>query len=133
RREGFELFKSLMSADIIEMSHGALQVHADLQEDFSLNHALGLYAVEAFEALDPEAPDYPLVLLSVVESILESPNAILQRQVATLKGRRVAELKAQGVEYEERMEELEKVEHPKPEADFIYETFNLFAKHHPWV
>jgi hypothetical protein len=43
------------------------------------------------------------------------------------------ELKAQGVEYEARIEELEKIEHPKPEADFIYETFNLFAKQHPWV
>ncbi len=133
RREGFEQFKSLMSAEIIELSHGQVQVHADLQEDFSLNHALGLYAVEAFEALDREAPDYALVLLSVVESVLESPNVILQRQIASLKGRLVAELKIQGVEYDERMEALDKVEHPKPEAEFIYETFNLFAKHHPWV
>ncbi len=133
RREGFELFRGLKSGDIIEMTDDGVQVHADLQEDFSLNHALGLYAVEVFEALDPEASDYALVLLSVVESILENPNVILQRQISTLKGRLVAELKAQGVDYDERMEELDKVDYPKPQSEFIYETYNLFAKHHPWV
>lgn len=39
----------------------------------------------------------------------------------------------QGVEYEERMAQLENVEHVKPEAEFIYATYNEFAKHHPWV
>jgi hypothetical protein len=92
-----------------------------------------LYAVQAIESLDRTAPNYALVLLSVVEAILESPAVILSRQVAWLKTRRIAELKAAGVEYEERLEELAKIEHVKPEADFLYETFNLFAKHHPWV
>jgi Domain of unknown function (DUF3516) len=45
----------------------------------------------------------------------------------------VAELKAQGMEYDQRMEELEKLEHPKPRRDFIYETFNAWADRHPWV
>jgi hypothetical protein len=31
------------------------------------------------------------------------------------------------------MEELEKIEYPKPEREFIYETFNKFAAEHPWV
>ena len=50
-----------------------------------------------------------------------------------LKTRRLAELKAQGVEYAQRMEELEKLEHPKPHRDFIYGTFDAFAAKHPWV
>ena len=37
------------------------------------------------------------------------------------------ELKAQGMEYNQRLEELEKVEYPKPLRDFIYDTFNAFA------
>jgi hypothetical protein len=37
------------------------------------------------------------------------------------------------MEYEQRMEELEKLEYPKPLRDFIYETFNAFAERHPWV
>lgn len=133
RHEGVELFRSLLSAEIIETHTGGVQIHADLQQDFSLNQALSLYAVEALDALDPEAPDHALSVLSVVESILENPSAILQRQIATLKTRLMSELKAQGVEYDERMAALEKVDIPKPEAEFIYETYNLFAKHHPWV
>jgi len=133
RREGLELFKGLVDSNIIEQGKDGIAVHADLQDDFSLNQALSLYAVEAFDALDPEAPTYALAVLSIVEAIVENPSAILARQLATLKARKVAELKAQGVEYDERMAELEKVETPKPEAEFIYETFNLFAKHHPWV
>lgn len=133
RHEGVELFRSLLSAQIIEVGPSGVQIHTDLQQDFSLNQALSLYAVEALDALDPTAPDHALAVLSIVESILENPSAILQRQLATLKTRLLAELKAQGVEYEERMEALEKVDVPKPEAEFIYETYNLFAKHHPWV
>jgi hypothetical protein len=42
-------------------------------------------------------------------------------------------MKADGVEYDQRMEELEKLEYPKPLRDFIYTTFNAFADKHPWV
>jgi hypothetical protein len=45
----------------------------------------------------------------------------------------VAELKAQGMEYDQRMEELEKLEYPKPCREFVYSTFNAFAEKHPWV
>jgi hypothetical protein len=58
---------------------------------------------------------------------------ILYSQLDKLKGEKIAELKAAGVEYEQRMEELEKLEHPKPDAEFIYGTFNAFAAKHPWV
>lgn len=58
---------------------------------------------------------------------------ILRRQVDKLKERKVAELKEQGVEYEDRMEQLMQIEHPKPDRDFIYNTFNEFAAKHPWV
>lgn len=42
-------------------------------------------------------------------------------------------MKADGVEYEQRMEELDKLEYPKPLRDFVYQTFNAFADRHPWV
>ena len=132
-KQGMSLFGSLVSSQILSVRGHQVSVNTDLQEDFSLNHALSLYAVQALEALDPEHDGYALSVLSVVEAIVESPDAILHAQVARLKTLRMSELKAQGVEYEARIEELEKIEHPKPEADFIYETFNLFAKQHPWV
>ena len=31
------------------------------------------------------------------------------------------------------MEELEKLEYPKPNREFVYSTFNAFADKHPWV
>jgi superfamily II RNA helicase len=69
----------------------------------------------------------------MVESILENPEQILRRQVDYLKTEKLAELKAAGVEYDQRMEELEKIDYPKPNAEFIYEAFNAFARLHPWV
>ncbi len=81
----------------------------------------------------PTAPDYALDVLTLVESILENPELILRKQLDRVKDRAVAQMKAEGVEYEERMEELEKLEYPKPLRDFVYETFNAFADRHPWV
>src|SRR3981189_1462211 len=31
------------------------------------------------------------------------------------------------------MGELEKLEHPKPNREFVYSPFNAFADRHPWV
>ena len=119
--------------------HGAhserskLRVNVELPEDFSMDQTLSLYLLETLPALDPEAPDYALDVLTLVESILEEPDIILRRQLDKLKSQRLAELKQEGVEYEERIEELEKLEHPKPRREFIYSTFNAFADRHPWV
>ena len=110
-----------------------LEVSPDLQKEFSLHHTLSLWLVDTLPKLDPALETYPLDVLSLVESILESPKIVLLKQVDKAKGEKVAELKAQGMEYEERMAELEKVEHPKPLGDFVYATFNAFAERHPWV
>ncbi len=132
-RQGIGLLRSLVNADLVSLEADGVSVNADLQQDFSLDQALSLYAVETIDVLEMDAPNYALVLLSVVEAILETPQAIIYKQIDWLKAKRLAELKAEGVEYEERMEELAKIEHEKPEAEFLYETFNLFAKQHPWV
>ncbi|MGV3531840.1 MAG: DUF3516 domain-containing protein, partial [Chthoniobacteraceae bacterium] len=70
---------------------------------------------------------------SLVEAILENPDAILRKQLDRVKGDAIAEMKAEGLSYEQRMEELEKLEYPKPNRDFIYSTFNAFSDAHPWV
>jgi hypothetical protein len=89
--------------------------------------------LDTAKLLVPSDPAYELDLLTLVESILENPDIILARQLDKLKGDKVAELKAAGVEYDERMAELEKLEYPKPQKEFIYGTFNAFAVKHPWV
>lgn len=132
-RQGLELFGSLVSAEILSVEGRRVRVNADLQDDFSLNQALSLYAVETFESLDPALEQHALSILSVIEAIMENPSAILHAQVNRLRTERLIELKAEGVEYDQRLAELDKIEYPKPEAELIYETFNLFAKQHPWV
>lgn len=110
-----------------------IQLHVDLQHDFSLNQALGLYLLETIPKLDPEDPKHALNVLSLIEAILEDPHQILRAQVRRAKNEAVAEMKEDGLNYDQRMEELEKIEHPKPGADFIYQTFNDYAAEHPYL
>lgn len=110
-----------------------LRVNVELQDDFSMDQTLSLYLLETIPLVNPEQPDYALVVLSLVESILEDPEIILHKQLARLKSQKMAEMKAAGLDYEERMAELEKIEYPKPDREFIYSTFNAFADKHPWV
>jgi superfamily II RNA helicase len=138
RRRGWQLFRSLLDRRIIEWvppsAEGAkLRVNVELQDDFSMDQTLSLYLLETVPMLDPGTATYALDLVTVVESILEDPEIILRRQLDKLKGRMIAEWKAAGIEYEERMNRLEELEHPRPLRDFIYSTFNAFADKHPWV
>ncbi len=139
RRESAQLFKALRAADIVELvprEDGPGQdavVHSDLQQDFSLHHTLSLYLVDAANRLDQRDEHFALDLMSLVEAILDHPRPILFRQVDRLKGQLIAELKAEGVPYEERMEKLEGVTWPKPKAEWIYETFDRFGERHPWI
>jgi hypothetical protein len=145
-RRAWQLFRSLVERGIIEFERSGpverqeregtgrkLRVKVELQEDFSMDQTLSLYLVDTVPLLDPEAPDYALVLLSLVEAILEDPELILRKQLDKLKDQKMAEMKLEGVDYEQRMVELEKLEYPKPNREFIYSTFNAFADKHPWV
>ena len=110
-----------------------VKLHIDLQDDFTMNQALGLYLIETIPELDIESPEYALNVISLVEAILENPIAVLRAQVNELKSELIAELKADGVEYDQRMDQLEQVTHPMPGKDFIYDTFNAFNVKHPWI
>lgn len=140
RRHGkfaISLLRSLWQAGVVDLRSaadgGGVRVNAELQEDFSLFHALSLFLVDAVERLDRESASYPLDVLTLVESILENPEPILRAQVDRLKTQKVAELKAAGVEYDDRMIELDKVTHPQPNAEFLQTSFAVFAEGHPWV
>ncbi len=138
RKKAFQLFRALVDRNIIEINSRPgvsqkLRLNVELQDEFSLNQTLSLYFVDTLGLLDPEDADYPLKVIGLVEAILEHPKAILMKQVDKLKDELVSEMKAAGVEYDDRMERLETVEYDKPDSDFIYETFNEFASIHPWV
>ncbi len=139
RKLAFTLFRSLLDRKLVELIPGArrgqkkVRVNVDLQDDFSLNQSLSLYLIDTLALLDAAGETYALDVLTLVESILESPDLILRKQLDRVKTIRMQEMKEAGMEYEERMEELEKCEHPKPLRDFIYSTFNEFSDKHPWV
>jgi superfamily II RNA helicase len=139
RKLAFTLFRSLLERGIVELTPAKgpgerkLRVNVDLQDDFSLNQSLSLYLIDTIALLDPYSETYHLDLLTLVEAILESPDAILRKQLDRVKTEKMREMKEAGMEYEERMEELEKCEHPKPLRDFVYSTFNEFSDKHPWV
>ncbi|MEM6994228.1 MAG: DUF3516 domain-containing protein, partial [Myxococcota bacterium] len=141
RRHAAVLFRSLRQAGVLEAAKPegqrktCVRVRQDLQSDFSLHHTLSMYLLSALAELpregEPEA--VALDVFSLVEAILENPRAVLMRQVDRIKGDLVARLKNEGVEYEQRMEQLEKVDHEKPLAEFVYRTFDVFRTTRPWV
>lgn len=133
RHRGWQLFRALLNRRIVEFHGDGLRVNVTLQDDFSMNQTLSLYLLDTLPTLDPEDPEHALNVVTLVESILEDPDIILRKQLDKLKGRRIAEMKLEGLDYEQRMAELEKLEYPKPLRDFIYATFNAFADAHPWV
>ena len=156
RKRAWQLFRALVDRKIVEIQPrsgerqradepplaGArgyddqprkLRVNVELQDDFSLHQALSLYLIDTLPLLNRESPDYPFDVLTLCEAIVEDPDAILRRQVDKLKTEKLAEMRAAGVEYNERMEKLEQIEHPKPLREFLYDTFNTFAAAHPWV
>jgi superfamily II RNA helicase len=139
KREVAVLFRALRGAEIISLEkdperQGSLvRVSEDLQTNFSLHHMLSLYLVEALEALHSEGEARALDILGLAESILENPRALLIAQERRVKSELMAQLKADGVPFEERIEKLDQVTWPKPNAEFIYTTFNQFADKHPWI
>ncbi|MBR6316933.1 MAG: DUF3516 domain-containing protein [Fibrobacter sp.] len=139
QHRAFMLFRSLVEKKIVEFvpavapGYSHLRVNMDLQDDFAMNQPLSLYLLDTLPKLDKDSPEYALDVITLCESIVENPDAILRIQQSKARDARLNELKAQGMEYNQRMEELEKVEYPKPLRDFIYDTYNAFAEVHPWV
>ena len=105
----------------------------DLPADFALNQPLSHFALAAFDVLDPESDEYTLDLLSVVEAVLEAPRQILAQQQYVARGIAVAEMKADGIEYEERMILLDEITWPMPLRDLLEATYAIYRETHPWL
>lgn len=105
----------------------------ELQVDFALNQPLSTFALAAIELLDVESETYALDVLSVLEATLEDPRPVLYAQQNRARGEAVAQMKADGIEYEERMELLEDITWPKPLAEMLEAAFAIYAEGHPWV
>lgn len=105
----------------------------DLQRDFALDQPLSPFALAAFELLDTGSPSYALDMVSLVEATLEDPRQLLMAQQHKARGEAVAEMKAEGIEYDERMELLEEITWPKPLAELIEGAYETYRAGHPWL
>ena len=58
---------------------------------------------------------------------------MLSAQLFKARGEAVAQMKADGIEYDERMELLESVTYPRPLADLLEGAYDIYRQGHPWV
>ena len=141
-RQAFRIYRSLRIAGVVEKVRvpgpdGALRPSArltvDLPRDFALNQPLSPFALAAMDLLDVESPTHALDVVSVIEATLDDPRQVLMGQQNKARGEAVAAMKAEGIEYEERMELLEEVTWPKPLADLLEPAFQTYRRSNPWV
>ncbi len=134
-----QIYRALLAGGVVERlsepdEQGRLvRLTVDLQEDFALNQALSPLALAAIELLDVTSPQYPLDVLSVIESILDNPRPVLAAQLFKARGEAVAEMKAEGIDYEERLTLLDSVSYAQPLAELLEAAYAIYAQGHPWV
>ncbi|WP_324615127.1 DEAD/DEAH box helicase [Nesterenkonia sedimenti] len=139
QRRALEILRELLAAGVLEKldepdeDGRTVDLKLDLQDDFALNQPLAPFAVAALELLDPESETYALDVISVIESILDTPYQVTGAQVKKLKSERLAELKADGVDYTERMRILDELTHPQPLAELLEQQFEVYRTAAPWV
>jgi hypothetical protein len=138
-RRAIAIYRSLRAAGVVErlpepdLQGRRVRLTIDLPPDFALNAPLSPFALAALDLLDPEAPDYALDVVSVIEATLEDPRPVLVAQAKAARGEAVAAMKAEGLEYDERMALLEDVTHPRPLADLLDAALSAYRRSHPWV
>jgi superfamily II RNA helicase len=138
-RQAIAVYRGLLASGVVERleapdDQGRLvRVNLDLQADFALNQPLAPFAMASVALLDRESDAYALDLVSVVESVLDNPGVVIAAQVNKAKGELLAQLKADGVEYEERMNRLAEVRHPMPLAELLDAAYEIYRQTNPWV
>ena len=133
-----EIFETLMDTGVVvktEAEEGGVEyaLTVDLPDDFALDQPLSPFLLEALEVLDPESDTYALDVISLVEATLDDPRQILRAQQRQARDKALFEMKADGIEYEERMERLADVTYPKPLEDLIEFAFDKYRRAVPWA
>ena len=105
----------------------------DLPEDFALDQPLSPFLLAALELLDPESDTYTFDLISMVEATLEDPKQVLRAQERQARDAAMAAMKADGVEYEERLERLQVITYPKPLEALLDAAFAQYCTKVPWA
>jgi len=138
-RRAVAQYRALLAAGVVEKvdppgpDGRTVRLVEGLQLGFALNQPLSAYALGVLDTLDPDAPTYALDVVSVIEATLEDPRPVLGAQEFAARGEAVAEMKADGIEYDERMELLDEVSWPKPLQELLEHTYEVYRRSHPWV
>ncbi|MGJ0390342.1 DEAD/DEAH box helicase [Microbacterium sp. CGR1] len=134
------IYRTLLESGVVEQTaDGEIRLTVDLQPNFALNQPLSPFALAAFDLLDPDPSagtgtgSYALDMISIVESTLDDPRAILGQQEFQARGEAVAVMKREGIEYDERMELLEEITYPKPLDELLTAAFETFSAAQPWI
>ncbi|HCG2962010.1 TPA: DUF3516 domain-containing protein [Corynebacterium striatum] len=135
-----DLFRGLLNSGVVQKSTKGLDIYGrpyhlvrELPRDFALNQPLGPFALAALSLLDPESDTYTLDVISVYEAILDDPRQVLIAQQKQRRGEEIAALKADGVEYTERMAIVEDITWPKPLEELLEQAYDTFAETNAWV
>jgi hypothetical protein len=138
-RRAIAIYRGLRESGVVEelpepdAEGRRVRLVGDLQLDFALNQPLSPFALAALELLDRTSPEYPADVLSVVEATLDDPRPVLQAQEKRARGEAVAAMKAEGIEYEQRMALLEDVTYPRPLEELLTGALETYRRGHPWV
>lgn len=133
-----EIFATLQDAGVVtreELPDGSASwsTTVDLPDDFALDQPLSPFLLAALELLDPESETYALDVISMAEATLEDPWQILRAQQRVARDRAMSEMKAEGIDYDERMERLQEVTYPKPLEEVLEPAFEQYCEQVPWA
>src|SRR3954471_7209819 len=138
-RAAIRAYRALLAAGVIERlgvpdAEGrTVRLVADLPVNFALNQPLSTFALAALELLDPASDTYAIDVVSVFEATLDDPRQVLAAQQHKARGEAVAAMKADGLDYDERMELLDEVTYPQPLAELLTGAFAIYRQSHPWL
>lgn len=137
-----EIFATLIDAGVVVQKAvqgdgpdpaTAYELTVDLPEDFALDQPLSPFLLAALELLDPESPTYDMDLISFVEATLEDPKQVLRAQERRARDEAMAAMKAEGVDFEERVERVRDVTYPKPLEEQIDTAYQAYCEKVPWA
>jgi superfamily II RNA helicase len=138
-REAVGIARSLLQAGVLERldkpeaDGRRYRLTVDLPPDFALNQPLSTFALAAVEVLDATSETYALDVVSVIEATLEDQRQIMAAQLKKARGEAIAAMKAEGIEYDERMELLDEVTYPRPLDELLSRTFEVYLQSNPWA
>ena len=138
RTRAEEIFTTLIEAGVVEVlqdedGNPDYVTTVDMPRDFALDQPLSPFLLAALELLDPEDENYALDVVSMAESTLEQPRQILRAQERRARDKAMAQMKADGVEYDERLEKIQEVSYPKPLEELLEGAFSMYCEKVPWA